>query len=200
MPMIYWILRVILPELEEMIGWGEASCKALEEAISDPHEDLQEWLSELWNLKTDAVWGTFWTLPILPSSTKVWLGLHLSKMFTEPLIGYKFPTDRVKMRQVRNYTEERTTEYNETVEIMHCSRLNGSNGSNSSNSTQEKCQRVNTTEVRTRSINVSLVVWFESPSLSQYRCIASSNWQFGTAATHSMHVIHVSGAGNIQQV
>ena len=77
------------------------------------------------------------------------------------------------MRQVRNYTEERTTEYNETVEIMHCSRLNGSNGSNSSNSTQEKCQRVNTTEVRLRSINVSLVVWFESHSLSQYRCIAS---------------------------
>ena len=41
------LLRVILQELEEMIGWGEASCKALEEAVSGPHEDLQEWREEL---------------------------------------------------------------------------------------------------------------------------------------------------------
>ncbi|KAH8044623.1 intracellular chloride channel [Aureococcus anophagefferens] len=31
------------------------------------------------------------------------MGSSSSKEFTEPLIGYKFPTDRVKMRQVRNY-------------------------------------------------------------------------------------------------
>ena len=107
----------------------------------------------------------------IPSHRELVAGAHLCD-FSNPGNGLEHVwTDM--MRQVRNYTEERTTEYNETVEFVHCNRLNGSNGSNSSNSTQEKCQRVNTTEVRLRSINVSLVVWFESHSLSQYRCIAS---------------------------
>jgi hypothetical protein len=50
-------------------------------------EEIEEWLSELWNVKTNSVWGTFWTVPIVEGAHSVWLGLHLSKMFTEPLIG-----------------------------------------------------------------------------------------------------------------
>lgn len=50
-------------------------------------EEIEEWLSEIWELRTDAVWGTFWTLPILPDARTVWVGLHLSKLFTEPLLG-----------------------------------------------------------------------------------------------------------------
>lgn len=49
--------------------------------------ELDEWLSELWELRTDCVWGAFWTLPILPGAQSAWLGIHLSKMFTEPLLG-----------------------------------------------------------------------------------------------------------------
>ena len=49
--------------------------------------EIEEWLSELWTMRTDAVWGTFWTCPILPGTDTVWLGLHLSKLFTEPLLG-----------------------------------------------------------------------------------------------------------------
>lgn len=51
-------------------------------------EDLDEWDSELWELENEnTTWGTFWTLPILPGVCKVWLGVHASKMFTEPIIG-----------------------------------------------------------------------------------------------------------------
>ena len=50
-------------------------------------EELDEWLSELYELKSKTqVWGTFWTLST-QGVRSVWLGLHLSKMFTEPLIG-----------------------------------------------------------------------------------------------------------------
>ena len=53
-------------------------------------EDLgEEWLSELWELKTDsATWGTFWTMPLLPGTSSAYLGVHISHMFTEPLLGY----------------------------------------------------------------------------------------------------------------
>ena len=51
-------------------------------------EELDEWLSELWTLRPDTVWGTYWTLPILPGTTSVWLGIYLSKLFTEPLFGW----------------------------------------------------------------------------------------------------------------
>lgn len=37
---------------------------AIELRTSDG-DDIDEWTSELWSLRTDAVWGTFWTLPIL---------------------------------------------------------------------------------------------------------------------------------------
>ena len=50
-------------------------------------DELDEWLSELWELRTDAVWGTFWTLPILPGTHSACIGIHLSKLFTEPLLG-----------------------------------------------------------------------------------------------------------------
>ena len=41
------LLRVILPELEEMIAWGESSCVALEGVAPDSHEDLPKWRQEL---------------------------------------------------------------------------------------------------------------------------------------------------------
>lgn len=50
-------------------------------------EDLDDWSSEIWALRTDAVWGTFWTLPILPRARTIWFGVHESNLFTEPLIG-----------------------------------------------------------------------------------------------------------------
>ena len=50
-------------------------------------ENLDEWTSELWELKTDAVWGTFWTVPILPRTHTICVGLHESHLFSEPLIG-----------------------------------------------------------------------------------------------------------------
>lgn len=50
-------------------------------------EELDEWLSELWTLRAGAVWGTFWTLPLLPGSRSAWLGVHASNIFTEPLLG-----------------------------------------------------------------------------------------------------------------
>ena len=48
---------------------------------------IDEWVSELWDLRTDAVWGTFFTVPILPGSRAAFLGVHLSHLFTEPLLG-----------------------------------------------------------------------------------------------------------------
>jgi len=59
---------------------------ALQLQSSDGTE-IDEWLSELWTLRTDAVWGTFWTLPIVGGSHAAWLGIHESNMFTEPLMG-----------------------------------------------------------------------------------------------------------------
>ena len=59
---------------------------ALQLQTSDGTE-IDEWLSELWTLRTDAVWGTFWTLPIVGGSHAAWLGIHESNMFTEPLMG-----------------------------------------------------------------------------------------------------------------
>ena len=58
--------------------------------------DLEEWISELWALRSDSTWGTFWTCPILPDSRTVWLGIHQSKLFTEPLIGcLELPLDKL---------------------------------------------------------------------------------------------------------
>ena len=52
-------------------------------------KELDEWLSELWTMRSDnATWGTFWTLPIMPGVRSAWLGIHESKIFTEPLIGW----------------------------------------------------------------------------------------------------------------
>ena len=52
-------------------------------------EEIDEWCSELWTFRSDnATWGTFWTLPILPGVRSAWLGFHVSKIFTEPLIGW----------------------------------------------------------------------------------------------------------------
>ena len=51
-------------------------------------EELDEWTSEIFELRgSNATWGTFWTLPILPGVQTAWLGVHESKMFSEPLIG-----------------------------------------------------------------------------------------------------------------
>jgi hypothetical protein len=50
-------------------------------------EDLDEWLTELWDLRTDAVWGTFFTVPIVHRANSMWLGLHASYIFSEPLLG-----------------------------------------------------------------------------------------------------------------
>ena len=49
--------------------------------------ELDEWVSDLWAIRTDAVWGTFFTVPILPGARSVWVGIHLSHLFSEPLIG-----------------------------------------------------------------------------------------------------------------
>ena len=51
-------------------------------------DEMDEWVSDIWELRTDAVWGTFWTLPIIPGAHTVWIGIHESNMFTEPLLGY----------------------------------------------------------------------------------------------------------------
>lgn len=50
-------------------------------------EEIDEWASDLWSLRTDAVWGTFFTVPILPGTRTAWLAVHLSHVFTEPLLG-----------------------------------------------------------------------------------------------------------------
>lgn len=51
-------------------------------------EDLDEWMSELWSLRTDAVWGTFWTIPLPSNVHAVYIGIHYNKLFTEPLLGW----------------------------------------------------------------------------------------------------------------
>ena len=57
--------------------------------LRDRHGDEQdEWLTELWTLRTEsAVWGTFWTLPYRHDTHSAWVGVHESRLFTEPLIG-----------------------------------------------------------------------------------------------------------------
>lgn len=65
---------------------GEDSFAALQMRDANG-EDLEEWLSDIWTLKTDAVWGTFWELPILPTTKTLTLALHLSQLFSEPLVG-----------------------------------------------------------------------------------------------------------------
>ena len=72
--------------------WGEplnhdGECFAALELRNEQGEALDEWVSELWDLRTDAVWGTFFTVPILPGSRVAFLGVHLSHFFTEPLLG-----------------------------------------------------------------------------------------------------------------
>lgn len=48
-------------------------------------DELDEWVSDMWRLRTDAVWGTFWTMPIHPRARSAWMGMYISKLFTEPL-------------------------------------------------------------------------------------------------------------------
>ena len=54
------ILRVILPEVEDMISWGEKSCVALEAASSVQREDPLEWKEELrgWLAASGGLAGT----------------------------------------------------------------------------------------------------------------------------------------------
>ncbi|MBB08310.1 MAG: hypothetical protein CMN03_08600 [Roseibacillus sp.] len=54
------ILRVILPEVEDMISWGEKSCAALEAASSVQREDPLEWKEELrgWLAASGGLAGT----------------------------------------------------------------------------------------------------------------------------------------------
>ena len=49
--------------------------------------EIDEWSSETWALRTDVVWGTFWTLALLPGTHDAWLGVHMSNLFSDPLIG-----------------------------------------------------------------------------------------------------------------
>ena len=78
------ISRTIGEKQQKQSGEEAFAALQLRNAYGD---ELDEWLSELWELRTDAVWGTFWTLPILSGATTAWFGLHLSKLFSEPLIG-----------------------------------------------------------------------------------------------------------------
>jgi hypothetical protein len=41
------VLRMVLPEVEAMVAWGEEACVALENSDPDEREDHTEWLEEL---------------------------------------------------------------------------------------------------------------------------------------------------------
>ena len=48
---------------------------------------LAELASDLWTIRTDWVWGAFWTLLLPPATGAVRFCLHRSLIFTEPLVG-----------------------------------------------------------------------------------------------------------------
>lgn len=52
-------------------------------------EDLTEWLSNIWTLQPNKLWGASWELPISESTNKLSVALHLSRLFGfhEPLVG-----------------------------------------------------------------------------------------------------------------
>ena len=54
------VLRVILPEVEDMISWGEKSCAALEAASAGQRQDPSEWKQELrgWLAASGGLAGT----------------------------------------------------------------------------------------------------------------------------------------------
>lgn len=43
--------------------------------------------ADLWTLRTDWVWGAFWTLLLPPATSAVRFCVHRSLIFTEPLLG-----------------------------------------------------------------------------------------------------------------
>ena len=50
-------------------------------------EVLSELASDLWTLRTDFVWGAFWTVLLPPATGLVRFCVHRSLIFTEPLLG-----------------------------------------------------------------------------------------------------------------
>lgn len=62
------VFRTILPELEDMIGWGERACTALEEAGAKSAVDLETWETELrrWLMAAGGLSGTGAEGPLPP--------------------------------------------------------------------------------------------------------------------------------------
>ena len=60
---------------------------AVLEVLRSDGEMLDEMASELWTLRTDLMWGAFWTVPMPPATGSVRFCLHRSRLFTEPLLG-----------------------------------------------------------------------------------------------------------------
>lgn len=48
---------------------------------------LAELASDIWTIRTDWVWGAFWTLLLPPATGAVRFCVHRSLIFTEPLVG-----------------------------------------------------------------------------------------------------------------
>lgn len=48
---------------------------------------LAELSCDLWTIRADCVWGAFWTLLLPPATAAVYLCVHRSLLFTEPLLG-----------------------------------------------------------------------------------------------------------------
>jgi len=60
---------------------------AVLEVLRSNGEMLVELASDLWTLRSDLVWGAFWTVPMPPATGAVRFCLHRSLIFTEPLLG-----------------------------------------------------------------------------------------------------------------
>ena len=76
-----------LPTADKRAMQG-ADVFAVARLLTDGGAVLVEYSTDLWTARENAVWGSFWTVPLPSNAASVWLGLYRSNFFTEPLVGF----------------------------------------------------------------------------------------------------------------